>query len=232
MDRPARLVLIRHGESLRNQAKKGAVYFADEEARKTIRGIPDHEIDLTEEGRRQARVTGTYLRERFGVPSYVYHSGFARTRQTAEGVLEAYTPEERAVINVRMNIALAERHPGYAYDMTREEAESHFPWLAEYWKTFGGFVARPPGGESLEDVVERAYRFLGMLFRERAGETVYAFTHGGWLRCCRFVLEHWTYAQAVHWPEGQSPRNCGVTVYEYDRGVHRLVLREYNTICY
>ena len=35
---------------------------------------------------------------------------------------------------------------------TKEEAEKSFPWLREYWETFGGFFARPPGGESLADV--------------------------------------------------------------------------------
>ncbi len=29
---------------------------------------------------------------------------------------------------------------------------------------------------------------------------------------------------------GQSPKNCGVTVYEYDSGEERLMLREYNTV--
>lgn len=62
--RPALLVLVRHAESARNKAKQGTVYFADEEARRTVRGVPDHKIALTEEGMTQAEKTGIYLRDR------------------------------------------------------------------------------------------------------------------------------------------------------------------------
>ena len=48
--RPALLVIVRHAESLRNRAKRNTTYFADDEARSTVKGIPDHKIDLTPEG--------------------------------------------------------------------------------------------------------------------------------------------------------------------------------------
>src|SRR5687767_989135 len=147
--RPALLVLVRHAESARNQAKKGSVYFADDAARQVVRGTPDHLIELTEDGHKQALQTGVGIRERFGVFDYVYTSGYARTEQTAEGILAAYSEPERELMKVRMNLFIRERDPGFAYDMTRDEAETAFPWLHEYWQTFGGFMARPPGGESL-----------------------------------------------------------------------------------
>ncbi|MBX4189254.1 histidine phosphatase family protein, partial [Candidatus Parcubacteria bacterium] len=175
--RPCRLILIRHAESDRNKVKKGATYFADEEARSTLRGIPDYKIGLTDEGARQARMTGEYLRQHFGIPDYFYHSGYTRTIQTLEGILKSYPVDERSEIQVRMNHAIRERDAGYAYDMTKEEAEAHFPYLAEYWKTHGGFFARPPGGESLSDVVQRAYDFVGMIFRDRVDMDVWVVTH-------------------------------------------------------
>jgi broad specificity phosphatase PhoE len=72
-------------------------------------------------------MTGPALRERYGVPDYLYHSGYVRTRQTAEGILQAFTSEERACIQVRKNHFLRERDPGFTYDMTKEEAERHSP---------------------------------------------------------------------------------------------------------
>ena len=93
----------------------------------------------------------------------------------------------------RMNIFIRERDPGFTYDMTEEEAEAAFPWLNEYWHTFGGFMARPPGGESLADVVGRVHTFLDTLFRDRAGQKVLVVTHGGTIRCLRFALERWNY---------------------------------------
>lgn len=129
---------------------------------------------------------------------------------------------------MRHNIFVRERDPGFAYDMTTSEAETAFPYLHSYWETFGGFFARPPGGESLADVANRAYTFLNMLFRDRAGKKVFVVTHGGTLRCFRFLLERWTYEQALAWPKGQSPKNCGVTAYEYSPANGRLVLACYN----
>src|SRR5688572_14828574 len=100
MDRPALLVLVRHGESDRNVAKKGNVYFADDESRRAVRGVADHKIPLTAEGAQQAERTGQVLRERFGNFHYAYHSGYRRTIETTEGILRAFSADERAAIEV------------------------------------------------------------------------------------------------------------------------------------
>lgn len=228
--RPKLLVLIRHGESQRNEAKKGATYFADDAARSRIRGVPDHKIALTDEGHQQAYRTGTGTFENLAAPDYFYHSGYLRTRQTLEGILAAYPERIRERVQVRENMFIRERDSGYSYDMTTEEAEQAFPWLKEHWATNGGFLARPPGGESLADVTKRVHTFLNTIFRDRAGQNVFVATHGGTLRCFRYLLERWNYEQAEHWPPGQSPKNCGVTVYRYDDSKKRLVLSEYNTV--
>jgi 2,3-bisphosphoglycerate-dependent phosphoglycerate mutase len=216
---------------MRNSAKKGTTYFADEEARKHVKGIPDHRIPLTAEGHRQAALTGVSLRGRFGAPDYVYHSGYLRTKETVDGILDGYGPDERARIQVRENPFIRERHAGYTYDMTEAEAEAAFPWLREYWRTFGDFLAQPPGGESLVTAIERIYLFNSMLFRDRVGQKVFVVTHGGMIRCFRFLLEHWEYERALKWPPGEAPQNCGLTVYQpNEQG--RLVLREHNTVCW
>ncbi len=230
MTRPKLLVLIRHAESLRNKARKGASYFADDEARRAIKGVPDHKISLTPHGHEQARMTGVALRERYGTPFYFYDSGYLRTEQTRDGILEAYTPEERAKITVRSSHLIRERDPGYTYDMTTEEAETAFPWLADYWKTFGGFFARPVGGQSLADKTLECQLFLDMIYARRAGQTVFVVTHGGTIRCLRYLIEHWDYDRAVGWPAGQDPENCGVTVYRADESGQHLKLEDYNQV--
>ena len=230
IERPLQLILIRHGESLRNKAKQGTIYFADEETREIVRGIPDHEITLTQEGIRQAKETGIYLRDHFDPPDYFYHSGYARTIQTLEEILKAFPAEIRCKIKVRMNAFIRERDPGHTYDMTAKDVERAFPWLESYWRTFGGFFARPPGGESLADVSQRVYTFLNTLFRDRFGKRIWVSLHGGTLRAFRFLLEHWTYEQALRWPDDQSPKNCGITVYSFCQREGRLILGEYNTV--
>src|SRR5687767_9887591 len=101
---PALLVLVRHAESARNIAKKGSVYFADDAARQVVRGVPDHLVELTPDGHKQAAQTGHAIRERFGTFDHVYTSGYARTEETAQGILEAYPAAERERMRVKAEL--------------------------------------------------------------------------------------------------------------------------------
>jgi broad specificity phosphatase PhoE len=225
---PALLVVVRHAESTRNQVKKNTVYFADDAARRVLRGTPDHLVELTEAGHEQARQTGQAIRELFGVVDCIYTSGYFRTEQTADGLLSAYTPEERARIRTATNFYIRERDPGYTYDMTEAEAVTAFPWLAEYWQTFGGFFSRPPGGESLADLAARVDTFLATLERECAGQRVLVVAHGGTIRCLRFLLEGWEYEKVSQLLRDDPPINCGVTTYR--AGPAGLELEDYNRV--
>jgi broad specificity phosphatase PhoE len=226
---PALLVVVRHAESVRNQAKKDTVYFADDAARRVLRGTPDHLIELTPAGHEQARQTGRAIRERFGTFDCVYTSGYVRTEQTAQGLLAAYSDEERSRIPVRTNLFIRERDSGYGYDMTEDEAEAAFPWLAEYWQTFGPFFSRPPGGESLADLATRVDTFLAFLAREQAGRRVLVVTHGGTIRCLRFMAEGWPYEKFGQVFSANPPVNCGVTTYR-SGPVGAVELEEYNRV--
>jgi broad specificity phosphatase PhoE len=229
-NRPALLVLVRHGESARNVAKKSNRYFLDDESRKALQGIADWDVPLTSVGQRQAVATGQMLRARFGTFDYVYHSGYKRTADTAMGLLSAYTDDERAAMKVRAHPFIRERDAGHTYDMTTAEAEAWFPWLQEYWDTNGPWFARPPGGESLADVAQRAYLFLNMLFRDRAGQRVLVATHGGTLRAFRSLLERWPVEDIPALLKDCKTPNCGVTVYRLDPAAGRLRLEDLNLI--
>ena len=233
IERPKQVIFIRHAESARNAAKpKNALFFPDEEARRSVEGIPDHKIAITPTGIIQAQKTGLYLRERFGRPDYAYHSGYVRTKETLEYILSAFPKDELSEIKIRMNQFIRERDPGFTYDMMKDESDEHFPYLQKYWETFGGYFARPPGGESLCDVSTRVYEFLGTLFHDRAGQKVWVVIHGGSLRAVRFWLEKWDYQKAEQWQEGEQPENCGITVYNYNKRKSRLELQEYNTVAW
>lgn len=220
------LVLVRHAESERNVAKKGNRFFLDDEARKAVQGVPDHRSPLTPRGRQQAQQTGMALRHNFGLFDYAYHSGYQRTRETLEHVLAAYTDEERHRTQVRHHLFLRERDTGYTFDMTTAEAESAFPWLQDYWNTYGPIFGRPPGGESLADVAKRAYLFLSMLFRERGGQRVLVVTHGGTLWMFRMLLERWSWEEAEERFRTGSVPQCSVTDYVFDSKSARLTLHE------
>jgi len=86
---PARLVLIRHAESERNKALDGSLFLTDPTLLEQIGKVPDHKISITEKGKSQADQTSAHLLRELGVPDVVFHSGYQRTVQTAEGVLSA-----------------------------------------------------------------------------------------------------------------------------------------------
>lgn len=233
MDRPKRIVLVRHAESQRNEAKSRSVYFADDAARNRLRGIPDHKIKLTIEGIRQALVTGIQLREEFGVFDYIYHSGYKRTQETLDGILKAYNDEEKEKMKIRRDTDLRERDPGYAYDMTVEEAENAFPWLQKYWNTFGPIMSRPPGGESLADVVRRVRNFYETILRNRRiGDNVLVICHGGVIRSFRWLFQLSQHHGDFEWIDEEGPKNCSVTPYEYNAETGKLVCTVYNKIYY
>jgi 2,3-bisphosphoglycerate-dependent phosphoglycerate mutase len=227
MGLPSRLVLVRHAESERNAAKKGRTFFEDEAARRAVHGVADHCNPITAEGWRQAERTGQALRERFGDFDALFHSGYQRTVETTEGLLRAYPAEARAALVIRHNLFLRERDSGFAYDMTAGEAQAAFPWLHDYWRTTGGFFARPPGGESVAQVCERVQLFLDLLGREHSGHRVLVVTHGVTLRAFRYLIEGWTHEEAERHLQQHAPRNASFTRYEEEAG--HLLLREYNT---
>jgi broad specificity phosphatase PhoE len=225
---PALLVVVRHAESIRNQVKKDTVYFADDAARRVVRGTPDHQVELTEAGHEQALQTGRAIRDRFGAFDCIYTSGYARTEQTAQALLAAYSEQERTGLQIETDFYIRERDPGYTYDMTEAEAMAAFPWLGEYWQTFGGFFSRPPGGESLADLAARVDTFLSTLDREHAGQRVLVVAHGGTIRCLRFLLERWEYGKVTQLLRDDPPINCGVTTYRAGAGGLELV--DYNRV--
>ena len=135
-------------------------------------------------------------------------------------------------MRMRHHLFVRERDAGWTYDMTTAEAAAAFPWLQGYWETFGRFFARPPGGESFADVADRVYLFLGMLFRERAGQRVLVVTHGGTLRVFRYLLERWTHDEFLERWDAELVPNCAVTTYAFNPGLGRLTLRTLNAVHY
>lgn len=140
--------------------------------------------------------------------------------------MQAYPEQQRAHIRLRHHLFLRERDTGYTFDMTSDEAETAFPWLQDYWTTYGPIFGRPPGGESLADVGKRAYLFLSMLFRDRAGQRVLVVTHAGTLWMFRMLLERWTCEDTEERCRAGSIAHCSVTDYAFEPESGRLVLRD------
>jgi len=225
---PRLLVLVRHAESARNVVKGGEAFLPDGTPPSAQARLADHLVPLTAAGHEHARRTGEAIRDRFGAFDAVCSSGYARADQTAAGIAAAYLAAGLDFPAPVISPLLRERDAGYCYGMTRAEAVAAFPWLDEHWRQAGGFFGKPPGGESMADVVGRAQAFLGVLGGEQAGRTVLAVTHGGTIRALRFLLERWDYATAEQAIRDGAPANCGLAVYRYGDGAMRL--EEFNRV--
>jgi broad specificity phosphatase PhoE len=221
---PGLLVLIRHGESLRNTMVEKGTPFITEEGKKlltSLGALADHKIPLTDAGKAQAVSAGAGVKARFGVPDELVHSGFVRTESTTGGILTAYTPEERARISVRRDYRMRERNPGWLITATKAEAGGRYPWLQTYWDETGDYFAVPPGGESLAMATDRIRPFHDDLFAGPKGRKTFVVAHGNSIRCLRGLIEDlsWEQFEKMRWPP-----NCGVVAYRFDdRGVPELL---------
>ncbi|MBI3957114.1 MAG: histidine phosphatase family protein [Candidatus Kerfeldbacteria bacterium] len=216
--RPREIVIIRHGQSLRNLVVGENFVIPDEAARERIAEFYDHTIPLTDEGHRQSESTGPPLIQEFGMPDCVYHSGYVRAEQTVIGLLRHLPVSERERIRVYHKIELRERDPGYTWHMTYQEVEQHFPWLFEHHRRVGKFFYRPPGGQSLAELADgRVHSILGTVARDRPGSSVWFVCHGGVIRALRFNLERTPLAD-VDDLFSEPIESCAVTRYVYEEG--------------
>ena len=115
----------------------------------------------------------------------IYSSSLRRARQTAGIVAEAGegTPEQ---LTVREEDDLREIDHGSWSGLTRGEVEERWSQLAGEWRARPAAV-RMPDGESLQDVRERALRFLDRLRHSHADGSILVITHG---TVVRLLLAH------------------------------------------
>ncbi|GAA2204382.1 histidine phosphatase family protein [Nonomuraea monospora] len=179
---PERIMAVRHGESEANLAHRQA----GETPLVYERG--DDEVTLTELGRAQAAALGGLLAALPGdeAPELVWCSPYLRALDTwrlaqeawgagplpvsVDGRLRDQEPGAFAQLNLA---AIRERHPG---ELARREAE-------------GAYAYRPPGGESLADVVVRLRGFLHDLDGRASGRRVLIVAHDSVVLALRHVLD-------------------------------------------
>ncbi len=225
---PLKLILIRHAESERNKALDGALFITDPSLLESVAKIPDHKIALTEKGVSQAREISHKIKEVYGVPDIVFHSGYLRTRQTTDGILGSFTEEN---IVIKESLSLREREGGYTHILLESDKNTYFPYLQEYWDVVGGLFARPVGGESMMDVIEQRLKpFLKELYQEYDGKTVVLVTHGRVIQCLRFILDEMTWEEMENFLDEKesTPMNASVTVYAKKDG--KLQLESWNQV--
>ena len=166
------LVLVRHGES-------------DWNLKNLFTGWRD--IDLTENGIKEARAAGRKLKAhglRFDVG---FTSALIRAQRSLDLALEEMG---QTGIPVVKNVALNERDYGDLSGLNKDDARAK--WGAAQvllWRR--SYDVAPPGGESLRDTAARVlpYYIQDILPHVLRGENVLVSAHGNSLRALVMVLE-------------------------------------------
>ncbi len=153
------LYLVRHGETTYN-------------AQGRIQGHLDS--PLSDLGLRQAEAVAARLaRESFAA---VYASDLSRASVTARAIAG---PHQLPVNETQL---LRESRLGVVEGLTSAEMEERYPAVLHEWRR-SPLLFRPPGAETLEEVVERVGGFLEQALRNhRDGEKILVVGHGGSLR--------------------------------------------------
>jgi broad specificity phosphatase PhoE len=160
----ARLILIRHGESVANAERRFTV--------------GPHE-PLTPRGREEARAIAQVVSERFD-PAALYASPFVRALETAEHLARTLGLVTRVIDELREQDFGALRGRSYAEYTVDPSARG-----------IGRWSHRPPEGETLEEVALRAGPALDAIAGAHPGEDVLVVSHGGVMAALRgFAAGH------------------------------------------
>ncbi|HVE62935.1 MAG TPA: histidine phosphatase family protein [Mycobacteriales bacterium] len=211
---PARLSVIRHGESAGNVARDHA------EANSLERiDIADRDMDvpLSELGRQQARALGVWWSHQPGAdqPHALYVSPYLRAQQTAQIMAE----EGRLTVSTVLDERLREREFGILDGLTRRGITTIFPEESQRRTRLGKFYHRPPGGESWSDVALRVRSVLDDMRRNCDGEQVVVIAHQVVVLLFRYVIESMTEEQVLTIDGAAEVANCSVTTYAFDEGL-------------
>lgn len=160
----AKLLFARHGETQFN-------------AEKRLQGRLD--VPLSDNGRRQAQALADYLARRYapGGIARIISSPQVRAMATAQAVADT------CGLQISTDDRLMEIDVGHLAGLTRKEARAMEPEFFADWKKDCA-KARYPGGESAEDVSNRAICFFDDAAAQLgADDTVLVVAHAVVLKC-------------------------------------------------
>ena len=179
----AKLILVRHGQSTGNAER---VYATN-----------PHALALTELGEQQACEAGRKIGKLFR-PELVVASSYLRAEWTGRLIAEVLGLP--LMIEQNLHERDAGLFMGKAYDSiaSADGYDPKQPWL---W--------RPPKGESLEDVKDRAAPVIDRLAAAHRDRDVVVVSHGGVMYA---LWAHFTGG----WEGAQIPQNCGIVEVEHD----------------
>ncbi|NNE85213.1 MAG: 2,3-diphosphoglycerate-dependent phosphoglycerate mutase [Alphaproteobacteria bacterium] len=174
------LILLRHGQSQWNLENRFTGWF---------------DVDLTEQGEAEAKKAGQLIKDIH--LDRVYTSTLTRARRTAQLALSEAESAGADVGDIKSGDGwkliehddLRERDYGDLVGLNKAEtAEKYGEEQVHLWRR--GFEIKPPGGESLADVVERVRPYFESEIwpHVAAGENVLVAAHGNSLRAVLVII--------------------------------------------
>jgi len=205
---PARLVLVRHAESLGNVADRDARSRGD--ARLDLH-VRDADVALSPTGEQQAAAVGRYVATLPAdeQPTVVLSSPYERAAATAAHAMSAMDGRLR----VRHDERLRERELGLFDGLTGAGIREEFPHEADRRRYLGKFYYRPPSGESWCDVALRVRSLLRDVEDRYDGERVWVFSHQAVIMSFRLVLEGLGEREILDLDARSPMANCSMTSY-------------------
>ncbi|MFN2472723.1 MAG: histidine phosphatase family protein [Sphingomicrobium sp.] len=221
---PARLWLVRHGQSQGNVARDRA-----QEAGHSVIALDLRDVDvpLSDLGERQADAVGRWFaalpeEQR---PEILLSSPYVRARQTAEAICKAGGLAGGAKSTV-LDERLREREFGVFDGLTTRGIREKYPEEAAHRAKMGKFYHRAPGGESWADVVLRLRSALNSINLQYEGRRVLVVCHQVVVLCLRYILEELTEAQILDIDRQAEILNCGICAYDFDADSKGLCVPE------
>ena len=221
---PARLWLVRHGQSQGNVARDAADEAGAHEIDIEMRDV---DVPLSDLGRKQAEAAGRWFAAlpRDERPEIILASPYVRAKQTAEIICRegalAGGPAH-TIIDER----LREREFGIFDRLTTAGIRHKFPEEAAHRRRLGKFYHRPPGGESWADVILRLRSMLNTINLHYCDRRVLVVCHQVVVLCFRYILEELDEAQILNIDKQAEVLNCGIAAYEFEPDVKGLCVPE------
>ena len=216
---PTSLVIVRHGESTANVARRKA----EDEKLPTI-DFPEREADvpLSEFGAKQSVALGNWFKFQKEKPTIIVSSPYLRATETARIIAEKARFENKKII---LDERIRERELGVFDRLTKLGAMEKYAEECAKREELGKFYHRPLGGESWADVALRVRSFWRDLRENFADEKVLIVTHEVVIRIFRYVLENFTEAEILAIDRTCDVENCAVTSYHFDADGNKLTLK-------
>lgn len=210
---PAKLWLVRHGQSQGNVARDKADEAGLHEIDIDVRDV---DVPLSDLGHDQAEATGRWFaalspEER---PEVILSSPYLRARQTAEAICAAggLSGPVRPIIDER----LREREFGIFDRLTGVGIRAKFPEESAHRTKLGKFYHRPPGGESWADVILRLRSAMNTINLHYCDRRVLIVCHQVVVFCMRYILEELTEEEILRIDKEAEILNCGICVYDFE----------------